>query len=92
MQFGHASSAEPADWISKLTFREATTFGPPGFGSYARLRFSLTRFARGKARTRSRYLTIISPISTKRAARSPTLPSTPRLPTTATRASGTVPL
>lgn len=39
MQFGHASSAEPAAWVSKLTFREATTFGPRGFGSYARLRF-----------------------------------------------------
>jgi hypothetical protein len=32
-------SAEPAVWISDLTFQQATTFGPPGFEAYARLRF-----------------------------------------------------
>lgn len=39
MQLRHAASAEPAAWISHLTFLEATTFGPPGFEAYARLRF-----------------------------------------------------
>lgn len=39
MPFRQASSAEPAAWISALTFDEATTFGPPVFESYARLRF-----------------------------------------------------
>jgi hypothetical protein len=39
MQIRTASSAEPAAWISQLTFQEATTFGPPGFEAYARLRF-----------------------------------------------------
>jgi hypothetical protein len=39
VQLRHATSAEPAAWISNLTFHEATTFGPPGFEAYARLRF-----------------------------------------------------
>ena len=39
MQLRHVSSAEPAAWISDLTFQQATTFGPPGFEAYARLRF-----------------------------------------------------
>lgn len=39
MQFRHANSAEPAAWISELTFEEASTFGPPVFESHARLRF-----------------------------------------------------
>ena len=39
MQFRHADSAEPATWISRLTFQEATTFGPPVFESHVRLRF-----------------------------------------------------
>lgn len=39
MHLRQASSAEPADWISGLTFREATTFGPSGFDAYARLRY-----------------------------------------------------
>ena len=39
LQLRHAAGAEPAAWISNLTFLEATTFGPPGFEAYARLRF-----------------------------------------------------
>lgn len=39
MHLRHAFSAEPADWISDLTFREATSFGPSGFAAYARLRY-----------------------------------------------------
>lgn len=39
MGLRHAAGAEPAAWISGLTFLEATTFGPPGFAAYARLRF-----------------------------------------------------
>lgn len=39
MRFSYANSVEPAAWISALTFQEATTFGPPVFESYARLRF-----------------------------------------------------
>lgn len=39
MQIRHVSSAEPAAWISGLTFQEVTTFGPTGFAAYARLRF-----------------------------------------------------
>jgi hypothetical protein len=39
MQVRQATSAKAAAWISNLTFQEATTFGPPGFASYARLRF-----------------------------------------------------
>ncbi len=40
MRFSHACSAEPAAWISQLTFQEATTFGPLVFESHARLRFT----------------------------------------------------
>lgn len=39
MRLRGASSAEPADWISGLSFREATSFGPSGFAAYARLRY-----------------------------------------------------
>jgi hypothetical protein len=39
VQLRHASGAEPAAWICDLTFLEATTFGPPGFEAYGRLRF-----------------------------------------------------
>ena len=39
MQLRHVRDAEPAVWISDLTFVEATTFGPSGFGAYARLRY-----------------------------------------------------
>jgi hypothetical protein len=39
VQLRHVTGAEPADWISGLTFQEATTFGPSGFAAYARLRF-----------------------------------------------------
>lgn len=39
MHLRHVTGAEPAAWISGLTFQEATTFGPPGFAAHARLRF-----------------------------------------------------
>lgn len=39
MQLRHATGAEPAAWISGLTFLEATTFGPSTFEACARLRF-----------------------------------------------------
>ncbi|GAA1430333.1 hypothetical protein GCM10009616_14650 [Microlunatus lacustris] len=39
MQLRHVAGAGPAAWISRLTFQEATTFGPAGFEAYARLRF-----------------------------------------------------
>lgn len=39
MELRHAAGGEPAAWIADLTFLEATTFGPPDFAAYARLRF-----------------------------------------------------
>ena len=39
MQLRHAAGAEPAARIADWTFFEATTFGPPDFEAYARLRF-----------------------------------------------------
>jgi len=39
MQLRHAADIRPAAWISDLTLLEATTFGPPTFEAYARLRF-----------------------------------------------------
>ena len=49
MQLRHASGAEPAAWISNLTFLEATTFGPPDFEAYARLRFIPDPTRRGQS-------------------------------------------
>lgn len=39
MQLRHTAGTQPADWISGLTFLEATTFGPSVFEAHARLRF-----------------------------------------------------
>jgi hypothetical protein len=35
----HAADDSAARWISTLSFDELTTFGPPGFEAYARLRY-----------------------------------------------------
>lgn len=49
MHLRHVRNLDPAAWIADLTFAEATSFGPSGFGAYGRLRYIPDPTRRGQS-------------------------------------------